>query len=241
MKFLLASTMALVSAQETPRPAGETIVHGTSSLSELAHQYNELLGNSTERGLTGQDMGLLNNYGCWCYFEENHGYGRGQPVDELDTYCKQLHDGYECIISDSVDEGTPCIPWEQTYTSAFGFGFPSGLSQSDIDTNCDANNVADSCSARTCKVEGWFIQQYFSYTTQGGVIDAANRHANGFDVNVSCPITQGLQSEKACCGNYPARYPYKTYDGARDCCVSHTYNTNMFQCCNDGHIRVACN
>ena len=36
----------------------------------------------------------VNQYGCWCYFDEMHGMGRSKPVDELDQACKTLHNGY---------------------------------------------------------------------------------------------------------------------------------------------------
>jgi len=193
-----------------------------------------------EKALTNADMGLLADYGCWCYFENNHGAGHGHPIDELDGYCKTLHDGYECIMFDSDAAGSPCIPWEVSYTSAFGTGFPSGLSIDQVQTRCDDNNGAGTCGAMACMVEGWFTQQFFSYATAGGVINEANRHANGFEPKDSCPISAGVRSDKACCGDYPLRATYKTYSGARDCCSGRTFNTDMFTCCSDGRIAIVC-
>ena len=41
------------------------------------------------------------------YFdEEDHGKGRGSPVNQVDRLCKALHDGYECI---NMDDAT-CEP-----------------------------------------------------------------------------------------------------------------------------------
>ena len=51
-----------------------------------------------DRAITASDMALVNEYGCWCYFQDDHHKGRGQPVDALDHLCKQLHDGYTCAI-----------------------------------------------------------------------------------------------------------------------------------------------
>ena len=34
-------------------------------------------------------------YGCWCFFEEDHGKGKGRPVNRVDEICKVMHDGYE--------------------------------------------------------------------------------------------------------------------------------------------------
>jgi len=247
MKYLALSALSAITTQAA---YSDTLGGNTVTNADRLKQFEEIIENlldktnadfeDGDRGLTAQDMGLLSDYGCWCYFEEAHGAGKGQPVDELDGYCKQLHDGYECIIADSVDAGIPCVPWEVTYTSAFGGGIPGGMTQQNIEITCDGVNIPNSCAAWTCKVESWFIQQYFLYSTSGGVINAANRHANGFDVTTGCPTSLGHPSPKNCCGNYPARYPFKTYDGARDCCQSHTFNTNMFVCCSDGSISIAC-
>ena len=193
-----------------------------------------------EKALTNADMGLLADYGCWCYFESNHGAGRGHPIDELDSFCKTLHDGYECIMFDSDQAGTPCIPWEVSYDSAFGTGFPSGLTVESIATTCDTKNGAGTCAAEACKVEGWFTQQFFAYATSGGVINETNRHANGFDPKDSCPISAGVRSDKSCCGEYPLRATFKTYSGSRECCNGRTFNTDMFTCCSDGKIAIVC-
>jgi len=217
-------------------------VFGDDRSSRFTDQLHMLAENSgAPRALLQTDMGLFNQYGCWCYFEGDHGSGRGHPVDELDEFCKILHDGYSCIIMDSADMNMNCgLPWTIPYNSAFGSGIPAGLSLAGLKSECDAQNTADTCEAWTCKVEGWFVQQYFLYATNGGIINANYRHANGFSPSSNCPISDGIQSEKACCGEYPLRFPFKTYNGARDCCYSHTFNTNLYQCCNDGHVRMNC-
>jgi len=195
-----------------------------------------------DKALTQADMGLISDYGCWCFFETSHGKGRGRPIDDIDAMCKTLHDGYECIMDDAQNEGIDnCIPWEITYNSAFGGGLPGGMSQETLITECDnVNGGPDTCASRTCKVEGWFVQQYFLWSLSGGQIDESNRHDNGFDQSVECPISTGLKSEKACCGFYPIRFPFKTYDGSRDCCQMKTFNTNLYQCCDDGRVKMSC-
>lgn len=246
MKYFTATafTLAAVQAQSENRVMNTVrqmaVSNNLMSNSQMAS--NGQAEDAVDRALTQADMGLLNDYGCWCFFETSHGKGKGKPVDELDSYCKTLHDGYECIMSDAADAGIDCIPWEEPYNSAFGSGIPTGLSMQGLADECDTQNPANSCARWTCKVEGWFVQQYFLYSTSGGVINAAYRHENGFDNSAEggCPISNGVESEKACCGNYPLRFPFKTYSGARDCCQTHTYNTNLFQCCSDGKVRMVC-
>jgi len=211
------------------------------SLNQLMDQVNQIIPPglaASNRALTEQSMGLLANYGCWCYFETNHGKGRGRPVDQIDAFCQSLHQGYECIIIDNDQTGTPCDPTTEPYVAVAGFN----LSEQDVIDQCEANNPVGTCSAQACKVEGWFVQRYLSYTLTGGSIDQNKRHENGFDISQECPISDGIKSEKSCCGDYPSRFSYKHYNGARDCCAGSkkTYNTLMFECCNDGSIQTSC-
>jgi len=193
-----------------------------------------------DRALLKMDMGLLDQYGCWCYFEFDHGSGRGHPIDEIDEFCKLLHDGYSCILIDFDNAGSPCTPWQIPYNSAFGSGIPTGLSLAGLIQECDTNNTPGSCEAEVCKVEGWFIQSYFTYAVNGGTINLLNQHSAGFDVATECPITTGVKSERACCGTFPTRFPFKTYGGDRACCIDHTYDDTMLDCCNDGSTSTSC-
>jgi len=196
---------------------------------------------SLDRTITQDDMDLINEYGCWCYFESGHGSGKGKPVDEIDTLCKRLHDGYTCAIMDAQDQGSECTPWEIPYNSAVGSGMIQDMDIATIRAECDVQNPdLTSCGNWVCKIEGYFVQQLVLYFTHGGLINHDHRHANGFNVNVDCPVSTGIKSEKACCDEYPLRFPFKTYNGARDCCYTHTFNTNLYQCCADGRVKMTC-
>ena len=62
-------------------------------------QLNSLItaqNSSQSRTISRIDIGLLDRYGCWCFFEDDHSRGRGAPVNEIDQLCKVLHDGYTC-------------------------------------------------------------------------------------------------------------------------------------------------
>lgn len=207
-----------------------------------ALKSNMSMDPSMDRALTNYDAGEIDNYGCWCYFQESHGKGRGRPVDEIDTLCKHLHDGYTCAMMDAEDLGTPCTPWDVAYNSASGAGMGANVEMdvSTIRVECDQQNPGQTCANWACKVEGYFVQQFFLLMTHGGVIDPARRHDDGFSVEDDCPISTGIQSEHGCCNDQPLRFPFKKYDGARDCCYSHTYNTNMYMCCADGRVKMSC-
>merc|ERR1719219_2851090 len=76
-------------------------------------------------------------------------------------------------------------------------------------------------------------------------LDEEYSHAQGFDssTDVGCPVKPGVHGSsgnKACCGAYPNRFPYKTLDGDRDCCGSRTYNTQILNCCPNGQVKASC-
>lgn len=216
-------------AQLAMKAANETSVDGESPVNYSLFQ---------------EDMGKLNGYGCWCYFETDHGSGRGHPIDEIDHFCKTLHDGYSCIIIDSSDDtnniDSECVPWAVPYNSAFGGGIMTRMDMDTIVRECEVQNPPGTCEAETCKVEGWFVQSYFIYGTSGGTINASHEHRNGFDSRDACPISTGVKSDKKCCGDQPLRFPYKTYDDSRQCCQGHTFNANLYVCCGDGSVRMNC-
>lgn len=90
-------------------------------------------------------------------------------------------------MMDMDDAGTPCIPWEIEYNSAFGSGaMPFGLGMANLITECEDQNPDNSCGEMTCKVEGWFVQSYFTYSVFGGGIDTSKMHEAGFDPVATC-------------------------------------------------------
>jgi len=206
--------------------------------------------NSSLRAFSGQianAVDRLNEYGCWCYFYDNVGRGKGTPVDEIDGFCKTLADGYQCAMIDAESEGESCIPWEVDYQPGTGQG-PERYSQ------CLANNADNTCAARACSVEGIFVDNLFAYLVSGTQINYETYgHNEEFDdptkvpfnpaVDEGCPVkpgVKGVSGEKACCGAYPNRFPYKTLDGDRACCGARTYNTQLLNCCANGQVKANC-
>jgi len=212
----------------------------TSGFSTAMQAFGGLTGNGSFRTITNSDMDKINGYACWCYFTDDHGKGRGKPIDEIDVLCKRLHDGYTCAIMDAADVGETCIPWEVPYNSAIGTGMTTDMDIGTIRSECDRQNTTPGCANAACKVEGYFLQQLILLFTHGTVIEPSYQHINGFNVQIECPISSGITSEHACCDEHPLRFPFKTYNGSRDCCFHHTFNTNLYQCCSDGHVRMVC-
>lgn len=184
-------------------------------------------------------MENLDGYGCWCYFDDNHVNGRGKPVNEIDEFCKILHDGYECAKRDSRAVGDTCVPWEVHYFA------PKIGSIADIQSGCETEN-SDSpaedyeCALRACIIETHFVTSLLFHTMAGGQLDIdIFGHQSDFTPEIGCPSTGG-QSEVECCGTYPLRFPYNKKGGERDCCGDQTYSTVFRECCADGELKATC-
>merc|ERR1712088_83237 len=178
-------------------------------------------------GSIGKTIASINEYGCWCYFGDDHGRGKGQPQDAIDEMCKVLADGYECAMRDAEDEGTTCVPWEVEYVSAIG-GSDVGIAG-----ECAQNNPDSNCAARACTIEGAFIANLLDAFVSGNGIDNAQKHSNGFDQPTICATKKngGGPTNKACCGSCPDRFPFKTIGGDRKCCGNRTFNSLTLKCC----------
>merc|ERR1711920_482581 len=123
----------------------------------MQEQLNTLVNNTGHRVFSGaiaNSIATMNEMGCWCYFDEDVGRGKGQPFDDLDGMCKTLANGYECAMRDAEDEGNTCTPWEVAYSP----GTASGTTT--LWASCQALNGGDNCASRACAVEGVFVENF---------------------------------------------------------------------------------
>lgn len=221
-----------------------------TEFNELVNQYVRglvMAGQPVDRAisdvLTGDNFDRVNEYGCWCYFEDDHGRGHGKPINGIDHICKKLADGYDCCMLD-FEEATgndSCVPWEVQYLPG------SGTGEANLAFNCDGFNPVNPitqegfCRNCACKVEGLFVTRAFNLFIAGGEIDPQYSQANGFDEKVNCPLQEGIQdTERACCGTAPHRFPYKPLSGERACCGGATFDTTLQECCVDNVARISC-
>lgn len=132
------------------------------------HQENLVIG--FQRGLTGNDMPMLEDYGCWCYFEQSK--GKGNPVDVFDQACKVLQEGYSCLKIDQEIEMQnsisslntmvsgktfeTCDVFNTEYISVNKFGVVSDES-ADFYSDCLKVNNFEPCASKLCTIEGNFI------------------------------------------------------------------------------------
>lgn len=235
---LIVTGAAIVSVLVNNVDAG--IAKMTTDLSLLVARNSSLWSDRSITNILSQFPNIIENYGCWCFFDDNHGKGKGRPVNDIDKICKETAHAYDCAIMDAEnDAGQPsCTPWTSNYISGISQGLDGLVSQ------CDTNNV-DPCANAACKIEGRFVLSFFSmFLLSGNSIDPTYQDGNAassFDPVVDCLMTPGqTDKDRECCGEQPHRYKFKPFNGGNACCGSTVYPTMIQQCCPDNVPRVTC-
>lgn len=141
--------------------------------------------NEAEGALVSNEpstFAAITDYGCWCYFGDDGGMARGEPVDSIDEQCRVLRRSYECAIMDAEANGEPeCVPWNVQYVQ-----WENNVLEAYNETlyaDCQTLND-DPCAARACAIESYFMQEVI-WDLSDGSYDSSKLHANGFNRN-SC-------------------------------------------------------
>lgn len=192
---------------------------GFKELQEMTGGDRNLLGDASISG--------LNKYGCWCYFDDAVGNGKGLPRDFIDEECRALHRSYECAIA----EINGCIPYSvqsataNTLLAAF---------QGDILAACTAVNSAlvaggaanVPCAVAACAAETKFISNVQNYLLTEDALFSTLKHVGttygGGSAGVFNPERQCVaecprgncisdKGDRACCGVMPERFPFKLH------------------------------
>lgn len=178
-------------------------------------------------------------YGCWCYFQDEHGQGQGAAQNFVDRHCQILHHGYSCIKMDAADENDPdCEPFVEDYNTIQVLG----NNEFALEADCEAKNAGNNCAIRSCAVESFFVLNIFNDFFSGKLFDPSLKHDLGqFDPFDVCPRNAPKDNSPwECCGDYPKRFPYKTRMGQRACCGQNTYDTTVLMCCGGDNISASC-
>ena len=125
---------------------------------------------STRFGIQLQ-LPLLNKYGCWCYRGSDYPGGRGTVQDDYDQACKDMHMGYDCVVSDSATEENSCVasgdccnPVETDY---LWYIKPSPGVPGSYSFECAEDVRTDWCRARVCQIDLRFVATFFELITYG--------------------------------------------------------------------------
>ena len=129
------------------------------------------------------------------------------------------------------------IPWEADYAEVNFF-----IAEEAIVPTCQQANTGDDCKSNSCAVETRFVNKIYGLLNSGNFeFESQYSHATGFVPRDSCPIAPGIFTSKACCGEYPLRFPYKTNNGVRKCCGDKVYESEIWECCsNTNTIAISC-
>jgi len=222
------------------------------SLSSLLNEQVNHLKNLTSGGplrSSGSTRGVsltmdaLQEYGCWCFFDDLHGMGKGEPQDGYDTACMHYHHGVECAKMEFLNEAAngECDP-----ATVYGYvvkSMPDVVNPKNMIYDCETHNT-DSCLKATCYLETYFVKLLLA---EDLVEEKSPRYYDyklNFDSDTCLNSKGAREHEKFCCGAYSAnsRRPVNRYldDGDKECCNASdgtfkTYDASMKQCC-DGDV-----
>lgn len=182
-------------------------------------EVEEFQSTNGSRSLTSlNSVSSLNNYGCWCYFEEsNYVKGKGAPTDDYDRECKKYNQGFQCIMMES---GDTCSPYSQAYNQPHIASLALGFATFDIETECALLNAGNECAIDTCVVESNFVLEITKLTSGGVQLTVTSFHTAGFPSDTTCMPFQGnVQGPRdSCCGEYPTKFPFRSLGGLQECC-----------------------
>jgi len=251
MKLQLVGALAIFAS--SAKANFEKIQSVFLQLEEAA--YNKTIADdpsqASDRGFVPFIMNYLLDiqyYGCWCYLDETWDQAKGPVQDGLDQECKNLVMNYRCLVMDALDRGETCDPHAQQYTEYNLF-----QGGQDLVGECNLENKDElnaQCAIDLCIADGTFTLNLFSLMVQQGGIaasqppyDPAMTHKNNANSPGDFKPAEECQygykgagrSDKECCGAYPNRYPFKTFEGDKACCNTadggRTYSTLSLQCC----------
>jgi hypothetical protein len=196
------------------------------------------------RNLLTTEIANVNQYGCWCYFDDAVGNGKGEPMDLVDAECRNLHRGYECAVADIAN----CEPWTVTYFPVSGTNFinsEGSIAAACTHTNTVLTNFGD-CANAACAIETEFINEYTAITQNYNPQFSVFSHsgAGSFNPKRNCVTDTGGtpdKGERQCCGTFPHRYPFKVYQGTNDqqsCCDGTVFVQSTHKCCNGDTVKL---
>lgn len=173
-----------------------TMLDTTKNIEQLFGRFRSTNSNFN---VISSSMLNINGYGCWCYFEKDDIHkGKGEPVDEIDQFCRYLLEGYQCSHMDfenessennlTITESNRCYPWLINYNAGVDIGnYYNGADPKDILVgNCKERNPDNSCAERSCIIEGYLVMNIVDAFFQGIKVDDSLRHSNGFEVEKRC-------------------------------------------------------
>jgi len=171
----------------------------------------------------------LRNYGCWCNTASDWKVGRGEPVDGMDTVCRNVHHSYKCLAAEGCEKDLPWITGpERTET---GWALTCAVN-GDGQTFPDPDEAQ--CAVKACTIGNHLLSSMNNLFMGGNTISPDNVHTGfdfvqtnymgnqvgtvpgDFNFDDMCIALPGDRDVK-CCGPYPFRREYDI--NTAECCV----------------------
>jgi len=244
MKLISNLTAALVAA----KVQAETVTYTDVNLKAMNDlQIKAITGDTSSNGPNTRSgfyvqlmINNLQGYGCWCHFDEQHGQGKGQPVDVFDTHCMKYHHMVACAKREIAD----CDPYDTTYQVTTTNG-----ENGEILYDCETGNTP--CQTATCYSQKHFVSLLLTEQLENLKVPdypsfSSWKNGGSFD-NQSCKVPHnGRPRDEMCCGTWQHNTKRLLKFGrhlSRSCCDKEdgtfkTYDSNLATCCDDGSVRV---
>lgn len=172
------------------------------------------------------EFGKYCYYGCWCFIDgsDNLQTGYGPPRDQIDEACMAFSKCYRCL-----DMDYPTFKETQRYN--FQYNEDNGVK------SVSCLDAAGTMKRNLCECDVELAERLAEYESIWQEKWHAQRNPD-FDRKKECftPLNQKYEVDQ-CCGSYPARYPYSSRQGVKDCCGSKIYSNEFSQCCPDNSIK----
>merc|ERR1712130_861884 len=167
-------------------------------------------------------------YGCWCQLHHDNWFvsNKGTPVDHIDNACRSWFKCYECL---DMDDGR-CDGIEEGYGQIVFHA--SSLS-------CENAGRIGSCKRNACECDLKLALSIFEYAIE---FNPQYNSENDFEPEEECIASGGGPGYQpdSCCGTFPDRFPYYSYNGTRGCCHGKTFDSAELVCCDSGHAAISC-
>jgi len=217
------------------------IQHSFAGMAYIDQMLTEWSHNSTNSPQTRGAMisatstlRNIENYGCYCFFDEHHTKGSGLPKNDIDQRCFSLHKGYSCAKID----GNCDAPWTASYQVVVGFDELYGSATPENVAISQCNSFGNTgCELNACIIEVNFAVSMFR--DPSFIFQTYDQSFQNLDHSLECPKQAGDSAEISCCGDYPTRKPFKTevQGSSRGCCGNTVYDSDMY-CCSGSAVQI---
>ena len=175
----------------------------------------------------------IREYGCWCNTASDWQVGRGEPVDSMDTACRNVHHSYKCLAAEGCNKDLPWVTAPELIDGSFQW-----TCAINGDEKIFPDPVEADCAVKACTIGTHLIASIHNLYLGGEAITPAHVHIGTdfeqmdfmgnvvgtipgeFDFDAECVAIPGIRDKK-CCGPYPYRREFDVNIG--ECCVENGF------------------